>query len=53
MRKELKELNEKIDDLSDYIQINENEEEALLKMQLFQMLQYKDALESRLNKLKK
>lgn len=53
IEKELKELNGKIEDLSDYIQINQNEEEPLLQMQMFQMLQYKDALKSRLNKLKK
>jgi hypothetical protein len=52
IEKELKELNEKIEDLSDYIKVNENEEEPLLQMQMFQMLQYKDAINQRLNKLK-
>ncbi len=52
IEKELKELNEKIEDLSDYIKVNENEEGPLLQMQMFQMLQYKDALNQRLNKLK-
>lgn len=49
---ELENLKSKIEDLSDYIEINQNEDENLLKQQLFQMLQYRDILNQRLNKLK-
>ena len=49
---DLENLKSKIEDLSDYIEINVNEDENLLKQQLFQMLQYRDILNQRLNKLK-
>lgn len=49
---DLENLKSKIEDLSDYIEINANEDENLLKQQLFQMLQYRDILNQRLNKLK-
>lgn len=49
---DLENLNVKIEDLSDYIEINQTEDENLLKQQLFQMLQYRDILKQRLNKLK-
>jgi hypothetical protein len=49
---DLENLNVKIEDLSDYIEINQTEDENLLKQQLFQMLQYRDTLKQRLNKLK-
>jgi len=50
---DLENLNVKIEDLSDYIEINQTEDENLLKQQLFQMLQYRDTLKQRLDKLKK
>lgn len=52
IKKDIEDISKKIGILSDYIK-NENkiEEETLLQMQMFQMLQYRDSLESRLNKL--
>ena len=50
---DLENLKVKIEDLSDYIEINQTEDENLLKQQLFQMLQYRDTLKQRLDKLKK
>lgn len=50
---EKRDLCEKIENLSEYIESgNENEDKSILMMQLFQMIQYKDMLIKRLEKLK-
>jgi hypothetical protein len=49
---DIEDISKKIGILSNYIEKeNKTEEETLLQMQMFQMLQYRDSLESRLNKL--
>lgn len=53
IEKEERELSKKIAELSDYIKSgNKKEDENILKMQLFQMMQYRDLLKKRLSHLK-
>lgn len=53
IEKDIEELSKKIGILSDYTENNHgNEDENILKMQMFQMLGYRDILKLRLNKLK-
>lgn len=53
IEKDIEDISKKIGILSDYIEKeNKIEEETLLQMQMFQMLQYKYILKTRLSKLK-
>lgn len=53
LQKEEKHLSERIEELADYIKKNKEEDENILQMQLFQMMQYKDSLKQRIDKLSK
>lgn len=52
LKKEEKYLSERIEELAAYIKTNKEEDETILQMQLFQMLEYRDMLNKRIDKLK-
>ena len=52
LQKEEKHLSERIEELAAYIKKNKEEDETILQMQLFQMLEYRDMLNKRIDKLK-